>query len=91
LPLAKQGTARVAIINPGMGYYAQDLAQNDPFLRDPVIRMITHGRKNDEAMMARYFPDLALLSRNYKGAVYGYPAVAASSSADVGVAGEQQR
>jgi hypothetical protein len=89
LPQAKQGTARVEIINPGMGYYAQDLVQNDPFLRDPVIRMVTHGRKKDEAMMARYFPDLALLSRDYKGAVYGYPGASPSPSAGVGVAREQ--
>jgi len=91
LPLAKQGTARVAIINPGMGYYAQDLIQNDPFLRDPVILMVTHGRKKDEAMIARYFPDLSVLSRDYKGSVWGYPVTGAAPSAGVGVVREQQR
>ena len=59
------------IISPFMGYYAQDLVQNDPFLREPVIRMITQGRQADEAMMAMYFPDLVLLSRTYRGSVWG--------------------
>jgi hypothetical protein len=91
MPEAKQGNPRVAIISPGMGYYAQDLIQNDPFLRDPVIRMITHGRKNDDTMIAQNFPDLVLLSRDYKGSVWGYPAPIVPSSAGIGVAGDQQR
>lgn len=73
LPTSEQGRPRVVIINPYMGYYSQDLVQNDPFLRTPVIRMITHGRANDEKMMATHFPDLVVLSRGYRGSVWGYP------------------
>jgi hypothetical protein len=73
LPVANHGTPRVVIINPAMGYYAWDLVQNDPFLRAPVIRMITHGRRQDEDMMARHFPELVRLSQSYRGTVWGYP------------------
>lgn len=72
VPTTDHGRPRVVIISPFMGYYAQDLVQNDPFLREPVIRMITHGRSDDQAMMARSFPDLVLLSQGYRGSVWGY-------------------
>jgi hypothetical protein len=68
-----------------MQYYAQDLAHNDPFLREPVIRMVSRGRPLDDAMMAREFPDLVILARNYKGTVWGYRDDARpSQSASVG-------
>jgi hypothetical protein len=73
LPDAKHGTSRVVIINPFGAYYSQDLAQNDPFLRDPVIRMVTHGREADRDMIARHFPELVLLESDYRGWVWGYP------------------
>jgi hypothetical protein len=91
LPSADHGRPRVVIISPAMGYYSQDLVQNDPFLRGPVIRMVTHGRKDDAAMMARYFPDLVMLSRNYRGSVWGYPDQMPVASADVAVGRDQHR
>jgi hypothetical protein len=84
VPAAERGRPRVVIIDPYMGYYAQDLAQNDPFLRAPVIRMITQGRDNDMAMMARYFPDLVLLSKSFRGTVWGYAYDASAESAAAG-------
>jgi hypothetical protein len=84
LPTTERGRPRVVIIDPYIGYYAQDLVQNDPFLRAPVIRMITHGRDKDVAMMARHFPDLVLLSRSYRGTVWGYPDDANAASARAG-------
>jgi hypothetical protein len=71
LPTVDGGRPRIVIVNPSLGYYAWDLVQNDPFLRTPAIRMITHGRKVDEAMMAERFPDMKLLDRSYKGTVWG--------------------
>ena len=93
MPTAEHGVPRVVIISPFMQYYAQDLAQNDPFLRDPVIRMVTRGRRVDAQMMARQFPDLVLLSQGYKGSVWGYPAAAGegSKSAFLGVRPQEQR
>lgn len=74
LPTAPIGEVRVVLINPSLGYYAQDLVQNDPFLRDREIRMITHGRQKDSAMLAKHFPDLVMLSSDYRGSVWGTPA-----------------
>jgi hypothetical protein len=93
VPQAEAGEARVVIINPVMQYYAQDLAQNDPFLRGPVIRMVSRGRKADERMIERQFPELVLLSKSYKGTVWGWPApsVSGSESGSRGVAAKQQR
>jgi hypothetical protein len=72
LPTTESGRPRIVIIEPLAGYYAQDLVQNDPFLRAPVIRLVTRGRQDDESMLAQYFPDLILLSRGYRGSVWGY-------------------
>jgi hypothetical protein len=80
LPRADQGQARVVIINPAMAYYAQDLVQNDPFLRQPVIFMITHGRKRDAEMIARHYPTLELLSQSYRGSVWGHKTSPGDSS-----------
>ena len=73
LPRATHGTPRLVIINPFGAYYSQDLAQNDPFLRDPVIRMVTRGRQADSEMIAQHFPDLVLLDSDFRGWVWGYP------------------
>jgi hypothetical protein len=73
LPSAKTGTAEVIIISPGMGYYADDLVQNDPFLRNRPLVMITRGKDADLAMMKQRFPELVLLHRDFRGVVWGRP------------------
>ena len=84
LPAAGHGRPRIVIISPSMGYYAQDLVQNDPFLRAPIIRMSTQGRRNDAAMMARYFPDQVLLCKSFRGTVWGHAYDANDESARAG-------
>jgi len=79
LPSTDAGQARVVIVGRALGYYAQDLVQNDPFLRDPVIRMASRGRALDHAMIAQYFPDLVLLHKDLRGEVWGYPDAAAGA------------
>ena len=71
-PVAETGVPRVVIVTRGFGYYQQDLVQNDPFLRDPVVVMLSRGRTEDEHMMARYFPGLVKLSSDHRGSVWGY-------------------
>ena len=73
IPKTSTGTPRVIIINPALGYYAQDLVHNDPFLRDDMIYMNTQGRAKDAQMIQQYFPGLELLSKDYRGWVWGYP------------------
>jgi len=73
LPRANSGRAEVMLINVYTGYYNQDLVQNDPFLRERPIRLVTHGRVDDERMLAEHFPDLVQLERNRRGSIWGYP------------------
>jgi hypothetical protein len=47
---------RVVIVNYAGSFYAEDLVQNDPWLRGNVIRMLTHGSSEDEEMMAQNYP-----------------------------------
>lgn len=72
-PAAASGEPRVLIVDPASGFYAVDLVQNDPFLRNPVITLLTRGREADERMMARSFPKYRLLAREPRGSVWGLP------------------
>jgi hypothetical protein len=68
---AYSGTGRrVIILDPVNAYYGADLVQNDPWLRGNVIRMITRGRAEDEAMMQAYFPELHKVYGDAHGAVW---------------------
>jgi hypothetical protein len=71
MPQAATGQPRVILIRPVN--FSWDLAQNDPFLRESVIRMVSRGERLDRQMLARYFPDLVLLSQDQRGSVWGYP------------------
>jgi hypothetical protein len=44
-------------IDPRYTFYGADLVQNDPFLRGPVVRMLSHGDAWNAAMMRHYFPE----------------------------------
>ena len=68
---ASRGDARVIIIDRTAGYYAWDLAQNDPFLRNRVIRLISRGPQTDREMMARQFPQYSMLHAGPNGTVWG--------------------
>ena len=61
---------RVILIDPTLSYYGADLVQNDPWLRGGVVRMITRGSKNDEAMMREYFPRMHRVYADLHGAVW---------------------
>ena len=65
------GQARVLIIDASRPFYRIDLVQNDPFLRNPVLILVSHGRAADEAMMRERFPELSLLSSSERGTVWG--------------------
>ncbi len=72
-PLLSGEGRRVIFIEP-TGFYAEDLAQNDPFLRAPVITLVSRGRDLDQAMMREHFPSFELLSSDARGSVWGVPA-----------------
>jgi hypothetical protein len=71
LPAAASGSARVLIIEPRGSYFAWDLAQNDPFLRNEVVRLTSRGAQLDRAMMAAHFPQYELLASDRRGSVWG--------------------
>ena len=72
-PVAASGEPRVRIVDPRSGFYAVDLVQNDAFLRNRVVTLVTQGREADEAMMARVFPRYRLLASEPRGSVWGLP------------------
>lgn len=74
LPVSEHGESKVIFIDSSAGFYAEDLAQNDPFLRNSVLVLISRGREADEAMMRKRFPGLELLSSGTRGSVWGIPA-----------------
>jgi hypothetical protein len=71
LPVAANGEARVIIIDYRIGYYPWDLAQNDPFLRNPVIWLISRDPQRDREMMAKRYPRYSLLGSERRGTVWG--------------------
>lgn len=70
-PATASGNARVIIVDPSAGYYTWDLAQNDPFLRNEVIRFTSRGAQPDRDMMAKNFPQYRLLGADRRGTVWG--------------------
>lgn len=61
---------RIIILDPTAAYYGADLVQNDPWLRGDVIRMITRGKSEDEAMMRAHFPDMHRVYSDLHGTVW---------------------
>jgi hypothetical protein len=61
---------RVVFIDISHSFYAQDLVQNDPWLRGDVIRMISHGEAADAAMMREQFPGMQPVYRDGHGSVW---------------------
>jgi hypothetical protein len=71
VPAVSEGSPRLVLVQWRAGYYAADLVQNDPFLRDEPIYMIARGETVDRKMLATYFPDLVLLAESPTARVFG--------------------
>jgi len=71
LPQASGGSPRVVLVRWQGGYYAVDLVQNDPFLREYPLYMLSQGEQPDARMLAEHFPELVLLGSNETAAVWG--------------------
>jgi len=48
----------VVILDPNVMFYGGDLVQNDPWLRGAEIRMMSHGRAEDQKLMAQFYPQM---------------------------------
>jgi hypothetical protein len=66
---------RIVLLSSEYAFYGADLVQNDPWLRGDVVRMFSHGREQDSAMMAREFPQLHQVYADRYGAVWSTAAV----------------
>jgi hypothetical protein len=56
-PPFEKGRRQIVFISDNWRAYAQDFVQNDPFLRDPVIFMLSRGAKRDyEEVIQPRFP-----------------------------------
>jgi hypothetical protein len=70
LPVYSGHEPRVVIVDPANSFYGHDLVQNDPWLRGPEVRMITHGKQADTALMSANFPHWQPVTRNEFGSVW---------------------
>ena len=70
LPVNEQIAPDVLIVNPAFGYYAMDLVQNDPLLRNRPIILLSHGTSADRKFMNRNFPGLRRSVDGYKGTTW---------------------
>jgi hypothetical protein len=68
---AYNGTERrVVILDPSFAFYGADLVQNDPWLRGNVIRMVTHGAAENNAMMRKHYPEMHRVYADRYGSVW---------------------
>ena len=65
LPILEKNKNIVCIMNTERGYYADDLVQNDPFLRDPVILLKSVNPEKDDEMMKILFPGAIKIKRSF--------------------------
>jgi hypothetical protein len=66
------------ILNTQHTFYGRDLIQNDPWLRENAIILITHGPKADAAMMGAIFPAMHPVYSDRFGAVWSAASPAAA-------------
>jgi hypothetical protein len=87
LPRYAGTESRVVIIDTRGSFYGADLVQNDPWLRGPEIRMLSHGMAVDARMMAEYYPALHRVYADRYGTVWS-GARADADAADAAEAAE---
>ena len=70
-PPFERGVRQIVFIAPNFEFYTQDFVQNDPFLREPVIFMMSRGRDRDyHQVIERRFPAARLTYDGPNGQVW---------------------
>ncbi len=69
-PRYRGDDARVVIYRNSMSHWGNVLEHNDPWLRESVIHMYSHGRDADEKLMRARFPELREVYRDFWGSVW---------------------
>jgi hypothetical protein len=59
-PPFEKGVRQIVFVTLDYTYYTQDFVQNDPFLRSPVVFMLSRGRAEDEKLLRARFPGARL-------------------------------
>jgi len=71
IPLAgRDGALRVTFVYPDRGFYAQDLVQNDPFLRGGDIRMVGGDPEEDARFVLSISADARMVARTANGVTW---------------------
>ena len=69
-PPVERGARQIVFIRLNYDYYTQDFVQNDPFLRSPVIYLLSRGREEDEKLLHSRFPGARLAHEARYGQVW---------------------
>jgi hypothetical protein len=69
-PPFEKDVRQIVFITPDYPHYTQDFVQNDPFLRSPVIFMLSRGRGADEKLLRERFPGARLTQEARYGHVW---------------------
>jgi hypothetical protein len=70
LPPQERGAREIIFVDPAVGYYTEDLIQNDPFLRTFPIILASRGASADSALIDRAFPGAARKWSGRAGSVW---------------------
>jgi hypothetical protein len=69
-PPFEKDARQIVFVTPDYPYYTPDFVQNDPFLRAPVIFMLSRGRAADEKLLRERFPGARLAHEARHGHVW---------------------
>ena len=69
-PPSEKDRRQIVFVVADYQYYMQDFVQNDPFLRAPVIFMLSRGRAADEKLLRERFPSARLTHDAKSGHVW---------------------
>ena len=69
-PPFEKGVPQAVFVKLNWKYYTQDFVQNDPFLRDPVVFLLSRGRDKDEELLRERFPPATLVRETPFGYVW---------------------
>ena len=69
-PSYEKGVRQFVFVHHDQKNYTQDLVQNDPFLREPVVFLLSRGRLEDYLMMRRLYPHARQVSDDWRGHVW---------------------
>jgi hypothetical protein len=69
-PPVQDGVRQVVFVRDDGKGFNLDLVHNDPFLRGPVLTLLSYGTQSDERLIRKRFPDARLAHRDARGDVW---------------------